>query len=80
MLLGRFLLIGFQLVIAESFSYKSPKVEFGRSINPSSFLYGLMLFTVMILLGVLSFFPILALGPFLSWAHDFSLFIGGLVH
>ena len=80
MLLGRFLLIGFQLLIAESFSYKSPKVEFGRSINPSSFLYGLMLFTVMILLGVLSFFPILALGPFLSWAHDFSLVIGGLIH
>ena len=79
MLLGRFLLIGFQLVIAESFSNKSPKVEFGRSINPSSLLYGLMLFTVMILLGVLSFFPILALGPFLSWAHDFSLYIGGAI-
>ncbi len=80
MLLGRFLLMGFQLAIADSFSSKSPKVEYGRSINPGTFLYGLMLLTVMILLGVLSFFPILALGPFLSWAKSFSLSILGVIH
>ncbi len=80
MLLGRFLLMGFQLAIADSFSSKSPKVEFGRSINPGTFLYGVMLLTVMILLGVLSFFPLLALGPFLSWARAFSLSIMGVIH
>ena len=79
MLLGRFLLMGFQLAIADSFSSKSPKVEFGRSINPGTFLYGLMLLTVMILLGVLSFFPLLALGPFLSWARSFSLSVAGVI-
>jgi K+-transporting ATPase A subunit len=31
------------------------------------------------MLGVLSFFPVLALGPFLSWAKDFNLFIGGML-
>lgn len=80
MILGRFLLMGFQLAIADSFSLKSPKVEFGRSINPGTFLYGVMLLTVMILLGVLSFFPLLALGPFLSWAKSFSLAIMGAIH
>lgn len=79
MILGRFLLMGFQLAIADSFSFKSPKVEFGRSINPGTFLYGVMLLTVMILLGVLSFFPLLALGPFLSWAKAFSLYIMGVI-
>lgn len=79
MILGRFLLMGFQLAIAESFSLKSPKVEFGRAIHPGSFLYGLMLLTVMILLGVLSFFPVLALGPFLNWAKDFNLSILGVI-
>lgn len=80
MLLGRFLLMGFQLAIADSFSLKSPKVEFGRSINPGTFLYGVMLLTIMILLGVLSFFPLLALGPFLSWAKAFSFSVVGVIH
>lgn len=80
MLLGRYLLMGFQLLIADSFSLKSPKVEFGRTIHPGSFLYGVMLLAVMILIGVLSFFPILALGPFLSWARDFGLSIMGVMH
>lgn len=80
MLLGRFLLMGFQLIIADSFSLKSPKVEFGRTIHPGGFLYGIMLLVVMILIGVLSFFPILALGPFLSWAKAFNLSIMGVLH
>ena len=79
MLLGRFLLMGFQLIIAQSFSIKSPKVEFGRNIHPGTFLYGVMLLTVMIMIGVLSFFPILALGPFLSWARDFNLTLLGVI-
>lgn len=79
MLLGRFLLMGFQLIIADSFSLKSPKVEYGRTIHPGTFLYGVMLLTVMILIGVLSFFPILAVGPFLSWARDFNLSILGAI-
>ena len=73
MLLGRYLLMAFQLLIAQSFSSKSPKVQFGRSIDPGSFLFGLMLFVTIVVLGVLAFFPILALGPFLSWARDFGL-------
>jgi len=72
MLLGRYILIGLQLLIAQSFAFKSPKIQFGRSVDPGSPLFGLMLFSTMILVGILSFFPILALGPFLSWAKDFN--------
>jgi len=78
MLLGRYLLIFFQLAVAQSFAFKIPKVQIGRSIDTGSFTFGLMLFSTMILLGVLSFFPILAVGPFEAWGHDFGLFIGGL--
>ncbi len=78
MLLGRFLLMFFQLSVAQSFAFKIPKVQLGRSIDTGSFIFGLMLFATMILLGVLSFFPILAVGPFEAWGHDFGLFIGGL--
>lgn len=78
MLLSRFLLIGFQLFIAQSFAFKSPKEQNVRNIDPGSPIFGLLLLAVMILVGLLSFFPVLALGPFLSWAHDFSLVIGGI--
>lgn len=79
MLLGRFVLMGLQLAIAQSFATKSPKVETGRTVETGSPLFALMLFVTIIMLGVLSFFPVLALGPFLSWAKDFNLFIGGLI-
>jgi K+-transporting ATPase ATPase A chain len=79
MLLGRFVLMGLQLAIAQSFATKSPKVETGRTVETGSPLFALMLFVTMIMLGVLSFFPVLAMGPFLSWAKDFNLFIGGLI-
>ncbi len=79
MLMGRFILMGLQLAIAQSFATKSPKVETGRTIETGSPLFALMLFVTIIMLGVLSFFPVLALGPFLSWAKDFNLFIGGLL-
>lgn len=79
MLLGRFLLMGFQLLIAQSFSYKKPKIQFGRTIDPGSFSFGIMLLATMTLLGVLSFFPILALGPILSWARSFNLMIMGWI-
>ncbi len=79
MLLGRFVLMGLQLAIAQSFATKSPKVETGRTIETGSPLFALMLFVTIIMLGVLSFFPVLALGPFLSWAKDFNLFIGGML-
>jgi K+-transporting ATPase ATPase A chain len=78
MLLGRYLLMFFQLAVAQSFAYKIPKVQLGRSIDTGSFTFGLMLFSTMILLGVLSFFPILAVGPFEAWGHSFGLFIGGV--
>lgn len=79
MLLGRYLLMGFQLLIAQSFSYKAPKVQSERTIDPGSFSFGLMLLFSMLLIGLLSFFPILALGPFLTWAHDFGLTIMGVI-
>ena len=78
MLLGRYLLMFFQLAVAQSFAYKIPKVQLGRSIDTGSFTFGLMLFSTMILLGVLSFFPILAVGPFEAWGHSFGLLIGGV--
>lgn len=80
MLLGRYLLMGFQLLIAQSFSYKKPKVQVARTVDPGSFLFGFTLFFVMILLGLLSFFPILALGPLLSFAKAFNFFILGVIH
>ncbi len=79
MLLGRYLLMGFQLLIAQSFSYKKPKVQVARTVDPGSFLFGFTLFFVMILLGLLSFFPILALGPLLAFARAFNLFILGVI-
>ena len=79
MILGRYLLMGFQLLIAQSFSYKKPKVQVERTVDPGSFYFGLTLFFVMILLGLLSFFPILALGPLLSFASAFNLMAGGVI-
>ncbi|MCL4359179.1 MAG: potassium-transporting ATPase subunit KdpA [Candidatus Thermoplasmatota archaeon] len=72
MILGRYVIMGFQLKIADLFSNKKPKVEMGKSIDTGSFYFGLMLLGVMILVGLLSFFPILALGPILSWAKAFE--------
>ena len=74
MIIGRYFVIGMQLLIAQSFAFKKPKVTYGRSVNIGSFWFGFMLFFTMILLGLLSFFPILAVGPLLSWAKDFNLF------
>lgn len=79
MILGRYLLMGFQLLIAQSFAYKKPKVQVARTVDPGSFLFGFTLFFVMILLGLLSFFPILALGPLLAFAKAFNLFIAGVI-
>lgn len=79
MILSRFLLIGFQLYIGQSFAYKSPKEQNTRNIDPGSPVFGLLLLFVLILVGLLSFFPVLALGPFLLWAHDFSLSLIGVI-
>ncbi|GGM79128.1 potassium-transporting ATPase potassium-binding subunit [Thermogymnomonas acidicola] len=72
MLLGRYLLIGFQLVIAYSFSTQKAKVQGERAIDPGTKLFGFLLFSVMLLIGLLSFFPMLVLGPILSWAKLFN--------
>ena len=63
-------------MIAQSFAFKKPKVTYGRSVNVGSFWFGFMLFFTVILLGLLSFFPVLALGPLLAWGKDFNLLIG----
>ena len=46
LLLGRYLLMGFQLLIAQSFSYKKPKVQVARTVDPGSFLFGFTLYHV----------------------------------
>lgn len=73
MLLGRYPIIAFQLIVAESFSHKKPKVQYGRSVDVGSFWFGFMLLFTMIILGLISFFPILAAGPLLAWGRAFSL-------
>ncbi len=78
MLLGRYLVMGFQLLIAQSFAFKKAKVVYGRTVGPDTFLFGIMLIAVMVLLSLLSFFPILVLGPISSWAKDFSLTVVAL--
>ena len=80
MLLGRYLVMAFQLLIAQSFAVKKAKSVFGRTIGPDTFLFGVMLIAVMIILSLLSFFPILVLGPISSWSKDFSLMMGALHH
>ncbi|MEM0155092.1 MAG: potassium-transporting ATPase subunit KdpA [Thermoplasmataceae archaeon] len=79
MLLGRYLIMGFQLKIADLFSNKKPRAESGRTIDTGSFYFGVMLLGVMILVGLLSFFPVLALGPILSWARDFAGYIMAVI-
>ena len=79
MLMGRFPIMAFQLVIAQSFASKKPKVLYGRTFDIGSFWFGMMLFFTMLLLGLLSFFPILAVGPLLSWGRTFSLIIRGVL-
>lgn len=75
MLFGRYFIMIFQLVIAQSLASKSPRTEGENAVRLGSPAFGLTLFAVMIVVGVLSFFPVLALGPLLSLARDFSLFI-----
>lgn len=79
MILGRYLIMGFQLKIADLFSNKRPRVETGKTIDTGSFYFGMMLFGVMILIGLLSFFPVLALGPVLSWAKALEQYIWTVV-
>ncbi|WP_297216188.1 potassium-transporting ATPase subunit KdpA [Thermoplasma sp.] len=79
MLLGRYLLIAFQLAIAQSFSVKKAKAQYYRSINTSNWIFGILLIAAMVLIGLLSYFPIIVLGPLLSWAHDFNLMLGAMI-
>ncbi len=76
-ILGRYPIIAFQLYIAQSFAVKKPKVQFGRTVDIGSFWFGFMLLFTMILLGLISFFPILSTGPLLAWGKAFSLTMGG---
>ncbi|CAC12431.1 H+/K+-transporting ATPase chain A related protein [Thermoplasma acidophilum] len=79
MLLGRYLLMAFQLIIAQSFSVKKAKAQYYRSIDTSNWIFGVLLIAAMILIGLLSYFPIIVLGPLLSWAHDFNLILEAMV-
>ncbi len=73
MLLGRFLIIGLELLIAQAFSVKKARGESSNAIQIGSVNFGMMMLFVIIFMGILSFFPILVLGPFFSFAKDFSL-------
>ena len=73
MLLGRFLIFGLELLIAQSFSLKRARGESTNAIQIGSLNFGMMMLFVIIFMGILSFFPILVLGPFFSFARDFSL-------
>lgn len=77
MLLGRYLLMGLELLIAQSFAVKRARGESQNAIQLGSFNFGLMMMFVIVFMGILSFFPILVLGPLFSFAKDFSL--GGLI-
>lgn len=79
MLLGRFLLLGLQLYIAQLFANRNPRTESPNTVSVGSPYFGLMLFAVIIGLGLLSYFPVMALGPLLSFAKDLNFFIGGVL-
>ena len=78
-IMGRYPIIAFQLLIAQSFSNKKPKVQYGRGVDIGSFWFGFMLLFTMLLLGLISFFPILSAGPLLAWGKALSLSLEGLI-
>ncbi len=80
MLIGRFFLMGIQLFIAQLFANRNPRTESPNTVSVGSPYFAIMLFAVIIGLGLLSYFPVLALGPLLSFAKDLNLFIGGIIH
>ncbi|MCL4314366.1 MAG: potassium-transporting ATPase subunit KdpA [Candidatus Thermoplasmatota archaeon] len=73
MLLGRYLLMGLELLIAQSFAVKKARGESVNAIQLGSFNFGMMMMFVIIFMGILSFFPVLVLGPLFSFAKDFNL-------
>ncbi len=74
MLLGRYLILGIQLLLAQQFAFKKPKSEYTRAtIDIGSPAFGFMLFAVIIMIGLLSYLPVFALGPLYSWAKAFGI-------
>ncbi len=76
MLLGRYLIIGIQLLLAQQFAFKRPKSIYDKStIDTGSFSFGFMLLSVILMIGLLSYLPIFALGPLYTWAKDFGFVV-----
>ncbi len=75
MILGRYLLLGFQLYIAQLFANRRPRSESPNTVKVGSPYFGLLLLAVIMAIGLLSYFPVLALGPFLSFARDLGLLL-----
>ncbi len=76
MLSGRYLIIGIQLLLAQQFAFKKPKTIYNKStIDTGSFSFGFMLLAIIIMIGLLSYLPIFALGPLFSWAKDFDFMV-----
>ncbi len=80
MLLGRYLILGIQLLLAQQFAFKKPKTVYNKSaIDTGSFSFAFMLLAVIIMIGLLSYLPIFALGPLYSWAKDFDFMVIGWI-
>jgi potassium-transporting ATPase potassium-binding subunit len=70
MLLGRFIPIIAPIALAASLSGKKLVPDSSGTLRPDSLMFGIMLLSVIIILGALLFFPALALGPI---AEHFSM-------
>ncbi len=80
MLLGRYLILGIQLLLAQQFAFKKPKTVYDKStIDTGSFSFGFMLLAVIMMIGLLSYLPIFALGPLYAWAKDFNFVVMGWI-
>ncbi|WP_287960350.1 potassium-transporting ATPase subunit KdpA [Acidiplasma sp.] len=76
MLLGRYLMMGIQLLLAQQFAFKKPKMVYEKStIDTGSFSFGFMLLAVIIMVGLLSYIPVFSLGTLYDWARDFNFLV-----
>jgi len=63
MLIGRFAIIVPALVIAGSLAQKKEMAKSIGTFTTDNFIFGILLFSVIIIVGALTFFPVLSLGP-----------------
>lgn len=73
-LLGRYVPIFALLLLADSMARKQPVPETPATLRTDTTLFTAVTASIILILGVLTFFPVLALGPI---AEGFSLFVPG---